>query len=74
MVMLPTRSTSGSVNHMLPSGPLMMPAVSAPCGAPYSVNVPEGSILPIPCCFVYQTLLSGPGLIAIGPMPVTLVL
>ena len=52
----------------------MMPAVSAPCGAPYSLNAPEGCIFPIPCCFVYQMLPSGPGLIAIGPMLVTLTL
>src|SRR6266851_49342 len=74
MVMVPIRFAIGSVNHMLPSGPLMMPPVCAPCGAPYSVYPPDGIIFPIPCCLVYQTLPSGPGLMATGPMLVTLVL
>ena len=59
----------------------MMPPVSPPCGEPYSVKPPDptlvapsedGTTLPVPCCLVYQTLPSGPGLIATGPMLVTL--
>ena len=38
------------------------------------MNVPDGVILPMPCCFVYQTLPSGPGVMAMGPMLVVLIL
>src|SRR5260370_17344943 len=74
IVLLAIFSATGSVYHMLPSGPLMMPPVSAPPGAPYSENAPEGIAFPIPCCFVYQTLPSGPELMAVGPRLVTFTL
>jgi hypothetical protein len=73
-VMVPIRLAIGSVNHMLPSGPLIMPPVCAFCGESHSVYEPDGIILPIPCCLVYQTLPSGPGVIATGPMLVMPVL
>src|ERR1700690_746158 len=72
MVIMPIRFTIGSVNHMLPSGPLMRPPVWAPCGAEYSLYMPDGCILPMPCCFVYQTLPSGRGAMPTGPMLATL--
>src|SRR5258708_4264925 len=51
-----------------------MPPESPPIGTPYSVIMPAGVDLPTPPCFVYQTLPSGPPVIAMGPMFVTVVL
>src|SRR5882757_9848650 len=51
-----------------------MPPESPPIGTPYSVITPAAVDLPTPPCFVYQTLPSGPPVIAMGPMLVTVVL
>src|SRR5579863_2540687 len=68
------RSCCGSVNHRLPSGPLLMLPESPPFGTPYSLIVPDGCARPIPPCFAYQTLPSGPPVIPIGPVAVVVVL
>src|SRR5258707_14858804 len=50
------------------SGPSVMRPESPPLGTPYSAIVPEGSARPMPVCFVYQTLPSGPGAMPMGPV------
>ena len=64
----PTLLATGSVNHKFPSGPRVIPDVSSPFGAPNSVYEPLGVMRPIPCCLVYQTLPSGPAVMATGPV------
>src|SRR5882724_10876754 len=74
---VPTRDTllcSCWVNQSAMSGPRQMPAESPPAGTPNSSNAPEGWILPMPPCFVYQRLPSGPGAMPRGPTLVMLTL
>ena len=73
-VMRPILLACGSVNQRLPSGPLVRPPESPPLGTPYSLKVPDGIMRPIPPCFVYQTLPSGPPVMATGPVLVVVVL
>src|SRR5437762_8755801 len=67
-VMRPIRLARGSVNHTLPSGPATMPAESPPAGTPYSFTMPAGVMRPMPSCFVYQMLPSGPPAMSTGPV------
>ena len=45
-----------------------MPPESPPLGTPYSSTVPDGCARPMPPCFVYQTLPSGPPAMPMGPV------
>src|SRR5712692_8749857 len=63
-----------SVNHMFPSGPVVIPPgpLLAVGIGPYSVTAPAGVTFPIlfPFCSVNHRFPSGPAAIPVGPAPV----
>src|SRR6266478_7751942 len=72
-VTLVMRLPTGSVNHRLPPRPPVIPPESRPPGTGISVILPAGDAEPTPCCFVNQTLPSGPAAMPTGPTLTTAV-